>query len=88
MKQQSSSIWNADIGFILLLAAMVAVGGAALLQDRDSSPLLAPATLDATQYAGNEAAIAPYRIDVIGVRPKETAQQDVPQVPARAHTSG
>ncbi len=88
MKQQTSSIWNADIGFVVLLAAMVVVGGAALLQDREPSPLLAPATLDATQYAGSEAAIVPYRIEVIGVRPKETAQQDVPQTPAQARTSG
>ena len=88
MKQQTSSIWNADIGFVVLLAAMVAVGGAALLEQREPSPLLAPAALDAAQYAGSEAVIAPYTIEVIGVRPKATAQEDGPKTGAQGSTAG
>jgi hypothetical protein len=91
MKQYSASSLGRDFGFAVVLAAMLVVGASALVMvAKDRSPAGASVGVP---HVGERATIEvvnvlPYRIEVIGVRPNETAQGDAREFPANRRQPG
>lgn len=71
MRLQASSFFGADFALVIVLAAMLAVGIAALAAPASGTAI--PATGAGTRVAGESQPVVHYRVDVIGVRSPHTA---------------
>ena len=71
MKLHASSFFGADFALVIVLAAMLAVGIAALATPARGA--FVPATGAGTRIAVQEPRVVHYRVDVIGVRESQTA---------------
>jgi len=86
MKPYASSFFDADFALVIVLAAMLAVGFAALAAPAGGAAV--PATGAGTRLAGEAQRVVHYRVDVIGVRAPHTADGGLSERAAQSRQPG
>jgi hypothetical protein len=91
MKLQNPSCLDADFALVVVLAAILAVGVSAFLAagaEPAGGERGIAARIAAPRAAAEIVDVAPYRVEVIGVREHETARRDTADLRARRERSG